>query len=67
MTHVISLIHPENVASRRVAEKLGGTIDKTGSFRDHEILFYGYTAPPPNDLRTALVSLLSTDMEAIPG
>ena len=46
VTHVISLIHPENLASRRVAEKLGGTIDKTGSFRDHEILFYGYTSPP---------------------
>jgi RimJ/RimL family protein N-acetyltransferase len=46
MTHVISLIDPENVASRRVAEKLGGTIDKTGVFRDHETLFYGYTSPP---------------------
>jgi RimJ/RimL family protein N-acetyltransferase len=46
VTHVISLIHPENVASRRVAEKLGGTIDKTGVFRDQELLFYGYTEPP---------------------
>ena len=46
VTHVISLIHPENVASRRVAEKLGGTIDKTDVFHDHETLFYGYTAPP---------------------
>jgi RimJ/RimL family protein N-acetyltransferase len=46
VTHVISLIRPENVASRRVAEKLGGTIDKTEVFHDHEILFYGYTAPP---------------------
>ncbi|MGA7989231.1 MAG: GNAT family N-acetyltransferase [Candidatus Dormiibacterota bacterium] len=44
--HVISLIDPENVASRRVAENLGGTIDKTGVFRGHETLFYGYTAPP---------------------
>jgi RimJ/RimL family protein N-acetyltransferase len=43
---VISLIDPANVASRRVAEKLGGTIDKTGVFRDHELLFYGYTSPP---------------------
>jgi RimJ/RimL family protein N-acetyltransferase len=46
VAHVISLIDPTNVASRRVAEKLGGNIDKTGVFRDHEILFYGYTAPP---------------------
>jgi RimJ/RimL family protein N-acetyltransferase len=46
VAHVISLIDPENVASRRVAEKLGGSIDKTGEFRGHEILFYGYTAPP---------------------
>jgi RimJ/RimL family protein N-acetyltransferase len=46
VTHVISLIDEENVASRRVAEKLGGTIDKTGVFRGHETLFYGYTAPP---------------------
>ncbi len=46
VSHVISLIDPANVASRRVAEKLGGTIDKTGVFRDHELLFYGYTSPP---------------------
>jgi RimJ/RimL family protein N-acetyltransferase len=46
VTHVISLIDPENLASRRVAEKLGGSIDKTGVFRDHDTLFYGYTAPP---------------------
>jgi RimJ/RimL family protein N-acetyltransferase len=46
VNHVISLIDPENVASRRVAEKLGGTIDKTGVFRGHETLFYGYTSAP---------------------
>jgi RimJ/RimL family protein N-acetyltransferase len=46
VAHVISLIDPENVASRRVAEKLGGSIDKTGLFRGQELLFYGYTAPP---------------------
>jgi RimJ/RimL family protein N-acetyltransferase len=45
--HVISLIGPDNVASRRVAEKLGGVVEKTGMFRDRETLFYGYTAPPP--------------------
>ena len=46
VTHLISLIDPENVASRRVAEKLGGTIDKTDVFRGHETLFYGYTSAP---------------------
>jgi RimJ/RimL family protein N-acetyltransferase len=46
VTHLISLIDPENGASRRVAEKLGGIIDKTGVFRGHETLFYGYTSPP---------------------
>jgi RimJ/RimL family protein N-acetyltransferase len=46
VTHVISLIDLGNVASRRVAEKLGGTIDKTGVFRGHETLFYGYISPP---------------------
>jgi RimJ/RimL family protein N-acetyltransferase len=46
VAHVISLIDAENVASRRVAEKLGGTIDKKDVFRGQELLFYGYTAPP---------------------
>jgi len=44
--HVISLIRPDNVASRRVAEKLGGVVEKTAMFRERETLFYGYTAPP---------------------
>ena len=47
VTHVISLIDPENTASRRVAEKLGGVVEQTGVFRDRETLFYGYSAPPP--------------------
>jgi [ribosomal protein S5]-alanine N-acetyltransferase len=46
VTQVISLIDPENTASRRVAEKLGGTVDKTAVFRGHRTLFYAYTAPP---------------------
>jgi [ribosomal protein S5]-alanine N-acetyltransferase len=45
--HVFSLIHADNVGSRRVAEKLGGTIDKTEVVGGHECLFYGYTSPPP--------------------
>lgn len=46
VTHVISLIDPDNFASRRVAEKLGGTIEKTGVFRGEATLFYGYTSAP---------------------
>ena len=44
--HVSSLIHPDNVASRRVAEKLGGTLEKTYLLGDDELVYYGYTSPP---------------------
>jgi RimJ/RimL family protein N-acetyltransferase len=44
--HVSSLIHPDNAASRRVAEKLGGTLEKTFMLDGEELLYYGYTAPP---------------------
>jgi ribosomal-protein-alanine N-acetyltransferase len=47
VSHVTSLVHPENLASRGVAEKLGGQVEKTEAFRGHEVLFYGYTSPPP--------------------
>ena len=33
LPRVISLIHPENIASRRVAEKIGMTLEKHTSFR----------------------------------
>ena len=66
VAHVISLIDPANVASVRVAEKLGGSVDKTGEFRGHEILFYGYAAPPALT-RDRVVRLLSIDMKAISG
>lgn len=33
LPRVISLIHPENVASRRVAEKMGMTIEKETTFK----------------------------------
>jgi RimJ/RimL family protein N-acetyltransferase len=45
--HVTSLIHPDNAASRRVAEKLGGKVERRTLFQDHDTLFYGYAAPPP--------------------
>jgi RimJ/RimL family protein N-acetyltransferase len=43
--HVISLIHPENVASIRVAERVGETSEGTTDFRGHELLVYGISAP----------------------
>jgi RimJ/RimL family protein N-acetyltransferase len=45
--HVSSLIHPDNVASRRVAEKLGGKLEKTHTLGDEELVYYGYTSAPP--------------------
>jgi len=33
LSRVISLIHPENIASRRVAEKIGMTLEKHTTFR----------------------------------
>ncbi len=44
--HVSSLIHPDNLGSRRVAEKLGGTLEKTYMLGDEEVVYYGYTSPP---------------------
>lgn len=44
--HASSLIHPDNVASRRVAEKLGGKLEKTFMLGDEELVFYGYTSAP---------------------
>jgi ribosomal-protein-alanine N-acetyltransferase len=40
LTRVISLIHPDNLPSRRVAEKNGMTIDKKTIFRGFPTLVY---------------------------
>ena len=45
--HVISLIHPDNTASQRVAEKLGGKVERRAVFQDYDTLSYGYSASPP--------------------
>jgi RimJ/RimL family protein N-acetyltransferase len=47
--HVISVIHPDNVASRRVAERLGGSVEREiDDFRDGiPAVIYGYDRPPP--------------------
>jgi RimJ/RimL family protein N-acetyltransferase len=43
--HVISLIHPDNVASRRVAEKLGEKIEGQADLFDFPVLIYGVDRP----------------------
>ena len=42
-SHVISLIHPENIPSRRVAEKNGMKIEKEITFRGFPTLVYAIT------------------------
>jgi ribosomal-protein-alanine N-acetyltransferase len=41
LDHVISLIHPENVASRRVAEKNGMVVEKETVFRGFPTIVFG--------------------------
>ena len=43
LPRVISLIHPENIASRRVAEKNGMTVEKEISFRGFPTLVFAIT------------------------
>ena len=44
--HVISLIRPDNAASIRVAEKLGGRLERRIAMHELDTLVYGYTAAP---------------------
>ena len=43
--HVISLIHPENTASIRVAERLGETLEGKTELLGHDVLIYGIDRP----------------------
>ena len=45
--HVISLIHERNLASQRVAAKLGGVFERRVDVMGVETLVFGYTQPPP--------------------
>jgi ribosomal-protein-alanine N-acetyltransferase len=45
LPRVISLIHPENVPSRRVAEKNGMTIEKETIYRGFRTLVFALTRP----------------------
>jgi RimJ/RimL family protein N-acetyltransferase len=46
LQHVISLIHPQNSQSIRVAEKLGGKLEDRTLLHGVETLIYGYSTPP---------------------
>ena len=43
--HVISLIHPDNSASIRVAERIGEKLEGRTQFFGHEVLIYGAERP----------------------
>jgi [ribosomal protein S5]-alanine N-acetyltransferase len=43
LSRVVSLIHPENIPSRRVAEKNGMTLEKEIKFRGFRTLMYAIT------------------------
>ncbi len=47
LDHVISLIHPDNVASRRVAEKIGMTVEKSTTFKGFPTMVFGIRRRPP--------------------
>jgi len=45
MDHVISLIHPENKSSIRVAERLGEELEGQTELMGHDVLIYGIDRP----------------------
>jgi RimJ/RimL family protein N-acetyltransferase len=47
LDHVISLIHPDNIASRRVAEKTGMTVEKKTTFKGFPTIVFGIRRRPP--------------------
>jgi RimJ/RimL family protein N-acetyltransferase len=49
LDHVISLIHPENIASRRVAEKNGMVVEKETVFRGFPTIVFGIKRPVAAD------------------
>jgi Acetyltransferases, including N-acetylases of ribosomal proteins len=51
LNRVISLIHPDNHASRRVTEKNGMTIEKHTNFRGFPTNVYSITRPQWQELR----------------
>ena len=49
LERVISLIHPDNAASRRVAEKNGMTVEKETVFRGFPTMVFGIKRPVAAD------------------
>jgi RimJ/RimL family protein N-acetyltransferase len=47
--HIISMIHPENVASIRIAEKLGESFERSEILNGSEVLVYGIGQPQTRD------------------
>ena len=45
-SHIISLIHPDNTPSIRVAERLGEKVEGKTQLLGHEVLIYGIDRPP---------------------
>jgi RimJ/RimL family protein N-acetyltransferase len=45
LTRVVSIIHPENVASRRVAEHLGMNEERAVVWREQSLLLYAKASP----------------------
>lgn len=49
LDHVISLIHPDNIPSQRVAEKNGMTVEKETVFRGFPTIVFGIRRPTAAD------------------
>lgn len=47
LDHIISLIDPDNARSIRVAEKLGGRVERQMPFHGINALVFGFSPPPP--------------------
>jgi RimJ/RimL family protein N-acetyltransferase len=50
--HIISMIHPENVASIRIAEKLGESFQRSEVLNGSEVLVYGIGQPQSRNRAT---------------
>jgi RimJ/RimL family protein N-acetyltransferase len=46
LERIIAVTHPENIAARRVVEKLGMVIEGTGEHYGNESVIYAITRPP---------------------
>jgi RimJ/RimL family protein N-acetyltransferase len=48
IAHLVSVIHPDNSASIRVAEKIGSTFERTENINGIACAIYGQSSPRPN-------------------